>query len=167
MTVVRAFSSSLGVGLALAASMSLARAGCSGTTTVVCTGGPGAALNYSNSTFTTHTATPYPSVLAVSGAPGGSTVATVSLTLSGYRTTSAHANGANGAHMGLLIKSPGSRKLKSMRSIGQAATDVSNLTFTIQDSGAAMPNGCDNLSVALANNATRSEERRVGKECRS
>jgi uncharacterized repeat protein (TIGR01451 family) len=93
-------------------------------------------------------------VLAVSGAPGGSTVATVSLTLSGYRTTSANGNGANGAHMGLLLKSPGSRNLEIMRSIGQAATDVSNLTFTIQDSGAAMPNGCDNLSVALANNAT-------------
>ena len=122
---------------------STASATCSGTGPVTCTGGAGAAIHVlGGSDGTTTAASTYPASLAVTGAPAGATVATVTVTLQGYTATTA--NGASSRSMGLLLKSPGGRNLEIMRSVGRGSIDTTNATIVIQDGATSMTSACVN-----------------------
>src|SRR5580698_4553807 len=86
------------VGLALALSTGSANATCNAPVgnSITCTGGPGASLNVSGGTQgSTTKASPFPSTLTVSGAPAGSTVSTVTLTLHSYNALTLGGSGDN------------------------------------------------------------------------
>ncbi len=137
------FSFPFGIVFALAMAAGVARAaGCSGAGPVTCTAGSGAAVHVSGGNDgTTTAASPYPASQTVSGAPAGSTVATVTITLTNYTATTV--NGASSRSMGLLLKSPSGHNLELMRAVGRGSIDTTNATITIQDTAAnAMPSAC-------------------------
>ncbi len=141
------------VGLALAASAGSAQAATctsTGTNQITCTGGQGASLSFTNGTAgVTKEATTYPATLAFTGAPAGSTVASVSVTLNGY-TAAAAPTGSGSADVGVLLEGPisGSVKpnLQIMRWLGRGTNGQNNLTVIIQDGGAAIPGGDGNVN---------------------
>ncbi len=141
-----------GIGLALAASMGMAHAACNAPVgnSVTCTGGNSAHVGpyTNNGAFTTMAADHFPAALTVTGAPGGSTVTGISLTVHGYTAAqhsgSSTTNPKSSRGMGLLLSSPSNHNLEIMRSVGDPATAESNLAFSISDAaGSAFPDsGC-------------------------
>ena len=120
-------------------------ASCTGSgNSVTCTGGPGAQVIVpSPNSFTaphTVTANTFPSALVVSGAPAGSTVATVTLTLNGY-TTAAPITGDNSADVGILLADPSGKNLQIMRCDGNGASGsaANNVNITLADGGTVIP----------------------------
>jgi hypothetical protein len=135
------------VGLALAVSTGAANATCNAPvgSSITCTGGPTATVTIvgnSNSTATnTVDASPYPSALTVSGAPGGATVATVTLTLNGY-SAAGPSTGDGSADVGILLADPGTKNLQIMRCMGRGTDTQGPSNITIADGGTAIP-ACD------------------------
>ena len=111
---------------------------------VTCTGGPAASVSIPiPNSFTapsTVTGTPYPSALAVSGAPAGATVSTVSLTLNGY-TSAAPTTGDNSADVGILLADPNSKNLQILRCAGNGSSGsgANNVNVVIVDGGSTIP----------------------------
>jgi hypothetical protein len=111
---------------------------------VTCTGGPGASVVIpASNSFTepyTVTGSPYPSAITVSGAPTGSTVSTVTLTMNGY-TSAAPTTGDNSADVGILLADPNGKNLQIMRCDGNGASGsaADNVNITIADTGTVIP----------------------------
>ena len=141
------------IAILLTASMDVAEGACSTVaSTVTCTGGAASSVLINGGQGSPVAGSPFPSTLAVTGAPGGSTISSVKLRLNGYTakgtTDGCSANSPNGgncnnsADVGILLASPSGANIEVMRGVGAGGTlsnGQTNIQVNLQDGATAFP----------------------------